>query len=131
MQQQLQDLRDAVRVLTVALLEPGRFTFDLHLLSLGLVGADQSGARAVVALLLGAARGESVRTDWPTDAPRPLRRFAEQYRPGERIDRDRAVALLSHALDVHADAARLLLDAHRRDGKGTEGHLALDGAANR
>ncbi len=124
---QLQELREAVRRLAIAALEPGRFTFELHLLTLGLPLEQQTGARIVVALLLGAAEGERPRTAWPDDAPSALHRFSNDYQPGEVVDRERAAVILGHALDIHPDAARRLLDAHRRDGKGLSGHAALDG----
>lgn len=124
---QLHELREAVRLLAIAALEPGRFTFELHLLTLGLPLEDQTAARVVVALLLGAAKGEPPRTDWPEDAPHALHRFSDEYRPGEVVDQERAVVILGHALGIHADAARRLLDAHRSDGKGLTGHAALDG----
>jgi hypothetical protein len=127
LEDQLQELRDAVRRLAIAALEPGRFTFDLHLLTLGLSLEEQTGARVVVALLLGAAKGDQPRTTWPDDAPRALHRLSSEYRPGEVVDRKRAAVLLGHALDIHPDAARRLLDARESDGMGSAGHAALDG----
>jgi len=121
----LRHLREDVRLLAIAALEPERFTFDLHLMAMGLSSDDRPEAHLVVAILLRAAQGKEPRS-WGPDAPPFLRRFSHAYNESpKRVDYEAAVGLLAAALDVHENQARRLLDAHRNDGKGLEGHAAM------
>ncbi len=65
----LRHLREDVRLLAIAALEPERFTFDLHLMAMGLSSDDRPEAHLVVAILLRAAQGKEPRS-WGPDAPR-------------------------------------------------------------
>lgn len=122
--EQLQDLREAITLLAIAALEPSRFTFDLHLLTLGMNGRDRSAALLVLVGLLGAAEGEKPRL-WGPDAHPFLRRL-DVHREGlEGVRYERAAEVFADALAVHPSHARTLLDAHMNDGKGLEAHQTL------
>lgn len=122
--EQLQDLREAITLMAIAALEPSRFTFDLHLLTLGMNGEDRTAALLVLVGLLGAAEGEKPRL-WGPEAHPFLRRFDVHRQGLEGVRYERAAAVLADALDVHLSLARTLLDAHMNDGKGLLAHQAL------
>jgi len=123
--QTLRHLREDVRLLAIAALEPERFTFDLHLMVMGVSSDDREAARLVVASLLGAAQGKEPRS-WGADAHPFLRRFSHAYdESGQRVDYEAAVRLLAAALEVHENQARTLLDAYQNDGKGLEAFAAM------
>jgi hypothetical protein len=120
----VQDLREAITLLAIAALEPRRFTFDLHLLALGLNGEDRSAAHLVVGLLLGAAEGEELPPARPEWHPF-LQRLNAHRQSLAGVRYDEAVEMMAAALDLHANTARTLLDAHMHDGKGESAHRAL------
>lgn len=119
-----EDLREAVRLVAIAALEPGRFTFDLHLLTLDMNGEDRAAALLVLVGLLGAAEGEKPRP-WGAEAHPFLRRFDSHRETLEGVRYERAAVVLADALGVHLQTARTLLDAHMNDGKGLLAHQAL------
>ena len=124
--EETEDLREAVRLLAIAALEPGRFSFDLHLLTLDMNREDRTAALLVLVGLLGAAEGEKPRV-WGADAHPFLRRLDNHRETLQNVRYEQAAVVLADAIGVHPQTARTLLDAHMNDGKGLLAHQALRG----
>lgn len=124
--EQMQDLQESVRLLAIAALEPSRFSFELHLLTLDMSSEDRAAALLVLVGLLGAAEGEKPRP-WGPEAHPFLQRFDRHREALKGVRYERAAEVLADALDVHPQMARTLLDAHMNDGKGLLAHQALRG----